>query len=581
MAKTSLWLKLIQYLRPHTPALVLGTIALLLTNILGVYIPWRVKEIVDGLAGKLDLSMLFWDCAVLLLLTSMMMVVRIASRQWIFGVGRQVEVNLKRQIFAHLLRMAPSYFNANPAGDLISRSTNDVDNIRRLMGFSILSLVNTFFAYAMTLPLMIALDWHLTLGAMAVYPLMLGVVLVFSNRLREEQLAVQERLGEISNLIQEDLNGIALIKVYAQETNEYRAFEKRNHALRDDNIRLALSRNLLFPLFGGLAALSLIVLLALGGPRLADGSLSIGAFTALTVYVERLVFPTALLGFTLTSFQRGQASLERVEGILGTEPTIDDPSDPQAMGTSQGLVRAENLTFTYPGRAEPALNNLSFTLKPGEIVAVVGAVGSGKSTLANALCRLLEIPSGQLFLDDRDITQLRLTDLRLQMAYVPQESFLFGATVAENIRYGRPDLPLEDVIATAKLARVHDEILTFPQGYETLVGERGITLSGGQRQRVALARALLMAGSVLILDDALASVDNETAESILNNLSTQGQKTVLLVTHRLSAAARADRILVLDAGHIQESGTHEQLLSQGGSYAALWTRYQMEAVLAT
>jgi ATP-binding cassette subfamily B protein len=502
----------------------------------------------------------------------------VASRQWIFGVGRQVEVNLKGQLFNHLLRMAPSYFGKNSAGDLISRSTNDVDNIRRLLGFSILSLVNTLFAYTLTLPLMLSIDWQLTLFAMAVYPLLLGVVLLFSERLRNEQLAVQEDLGKVSNLIQEDLNGVALIKVYAQELNEQRAFQIRNLALRDANVRLALSRSLLFPLLGGLAAVSLIILLGVGGPRLADGTLSVGALTALTVYVERLVFPTALLGFTITSFQRGQVSLERIEGILGTPAAIADKPGALAMPQARGELQATNLTFSYPEAKQPGLLKINFLIQPGEVVAVVGAVGSGKTTLANALCHLLEIGSDQLFLDGKDITNIRLTDLRNQIAYVPQESFLFGATVAENIRYGRPDLPLADVIAMAKRAKVHDEIMTFPQGYETLVGERGITLSGGQRQRVALARALLMNAAVLVLDDALSSVDNETAEYILDGLAEKKQ-TVLCITHRLSAAARADRILVLDRGQLVESGTHGQLIREGGVYSALWSRHQMEAVL--
>jgi len=578
MAAQSLWLKIWGYLKPHTTPLVLGVIALLVTNLLGVYIPWRIKETVDGLGGKLDNGALAASCLTLLALATVMLAARVASRQWIFGVGRQVEVNLKGQLFNHLLRMAPSYFGKNSAGDLISRSTNDVDNIRRLLGFSILSLVNTLFAYTLTLPLMLSIDWQLTLFAMAVYPLLLGVVLLFSERLRNEQLAVQEDLGKVSNLIQEDLNGVALIKVYAQELNEQRAFQIRNLALRDANVRLALSRSLLFPLLGGLAAVSLIILLGVGGPRLADGTLSVGALTALTVYVERLVFPTALLGFTITSFQRGQVSLERIEGILGTPAAIADKPGALAMPQARGELRATNLTFSYPEAKQPGLLKINFLIQPGEVVAVVGAVGSGKTTLANALCHLLEIGSDQLFLDGKDITNIRLTDLRNQIAYVPQESFLFGATVAENIRYGRPDLPLADVIAMAKRAKVHDEIMTFPQGYETLVGERGITLSGGQRQRVALARALLMNAAVLVLDDALSSVDNETAEYILDGLAEKKQ-TVLCITHRLSAAARADRILVLDRGQLVESGTHGQLIREGGVYSALWSRHQMEAVL--
>jgi len=578
MAKQPFWQKLLTYLRPYTIPLLWGTVALLATNALGVYIPWRIKEMVDGLGGKLDLNALGWGCLGLLGLASVMLLIRVGSRIVIFGVGRQVEVDLKNKIFAHLLDMAPSFFGKNAVGDLISRSTNDIDNVRRLLGFSVLSIINTFFAYALTLPSMIAINGTLTLFSLMVYPVMLGVVLLFSNRLREEQLMVQEELGQVRNLIQEDLSGISLIKVYAKEQNEQRAFDKQNDALRDANVRLAFSRNLLFPLLGGLGAVSIIILLWFGGPRLADGTLSIGDLTALTVYVERLIFPTALLGFTITSFQRGQVSIERLEDILALPPAIQDHPNAKPLVAPQGELRAENLTFSYPERTEKALNGITFTINPGEVVSIVGSVGSGKSTLANALCRLLEISSGQLFFDNQDITSLKLTDLRYQMAYVPQESFLFSATVAENIRYGRPDLPLEKVVEVAKLARVHEEILTFPQQYETIVGERGITLSGGQRQRVALARALLMDSRVLVLDDALSSVDNETAENILNNLS-QRRQTVVFITHRLSAAARADRILVLDQGQVVESGSHEQLMRYNGLYQKLWSQYQMEVAL--
>ncbi|WP_218080547.1 ABC transporter ATP-binding protein [Anthocerotibacter panamensis] len=577
--KVSSWQKILSYLAPYKGWVALGIFSLLLTNILGVYIPWRIKETVDALGSKLDTQVLLANCLALCGLATVMLVMRVLSRQWLFGVGRQVEFDIRKQLFGHLLSMAPSYFNQNSAGDLISRSTNDVDNIRRLLGFSILSIANTLFAYALTLPLMMALNPMLTFISMAIYPFMLGIVFLFGNRLRQEQMVVQEELGEISNLIQEDLNGIALIKVYAQEKNERQAFEQRNFGLRDANIRLALSRNLLFPILGGLAATSLILILWFGAPLLANGTLSIGAFTALTVYVERLVFPTALLGFTITSFQRGQVSLDRIEDILATPAAITDKPEALPLAQSKGELRAQQLTFTHFGTSQPALDHITFSVQPGEVVAIVGSVGSGKSTLANALCRLLEIEPGQLFLDGRDITGIRLTDLRYQIAYVPQESFLFGATVTENIRYGRPDLPPEKVLEVAKLARVHEEIMTFPQGYETLVGERGITLSGGQRQRVALARALLMDAAVLILDDALSSVDNETAENILNNLSTQSNKTILLVTHRLSAAARADRILVLDQGQLVETGTHEVLVRAGGIYGQLWSQYQMEAVL--
>jgi ATP-binding cassette, subfamily B, multidrug efflux pump len=341
------------------------------------------------------------------------------------------------------------------------------------------------------------------------------------------------------------------------------------------NLRLALSRNIVFPLLGALASASLLVLLWFGGPRLADGTLSVGAFAALAIYIERLVFPTALLGFTITTYQRGQVSIDRIEKILAVPPTIQDAPDAKVLGAVAGDLHVQDLTYYFPGSERPVLDHLNFTIQAGETVAIVGSIGSGKSTLANALLRLLEISPEQIFLDGLDITDLRLVELRSAIAYVPQDSFLFSATVEENIRYGRPDASDAEVSVAARRARIAEEIAIFPKGYQTLVGERGITLSGGQRQRVALARAFLVQAPVLVLDDALSSVDNQTAEEILKELA-QEDRTTLLITHRLSAAAAANRVLVMDRGQIAESGSHSELLRQGGIYARLWDQYQLE-----
>jgi ATP-binding cassette, subfamily B, multidrug efflux pump len=568
---TQLW----TYLRPHKAKLFLGIFTLLVTNGLGVLIPWLLKVAIDDLGKNLQYQGILYYTGLILALATVMGLIRVWSRVLIFSIGRLVEFDLKGQIFAHLLRMAPSYFAKNPVGDLINRATSDVDSVRRLLGFAILSIINTFFAYLLTLPVMLGLDVPLTLSSLAVYPLMFGSVWLFADRLRNEQIAVQQGLDQVSSLIQEDLNGISLIKVYAQEDNERQAFDRKNDQLMEANLRLALSRNIVFPLLGALASASLLVLLWFGGPRLADGTLSVGAFAALAIYIERLVFPTALLGFTITTYQRGQVSIDRIEKILAVPPTIQDAPDAKVLGAVEGELQVRNLTYYFPGSERPVLDHLNFTIRAGETVAMVGPIGSGKSTLANALLRLLEISPEQIFLDGLDITDLRLVDLRSAIAYVPQDSFLFSATVEENIRYGRPNATDAEVSAAAHRARIAEEIAIFPKGYQTLVGERGITLSGGQRQRVALARAFLVQAPVLVLDDALSSVDNQTAEEILKELA-QEDRTTLLITHRLSAAAAADRVLVMDRGHIAESGSHSELLRQGGIYARLWDQYQLE-----
>jgi len=574
--------KLGQYLRPHWQRSALGILALLLVNLVGVRIPLLIRDGIDELQVTFSYDRIAYYALVVLLLASVMWGIRMVSRILIFGVGRQVEFDLKQRIFEHLLGMEPSYFATNTIGELISRATSDVDNIRRLLGFAVLSLANTLFAYAFTVPVMLSLSVKLTVVALVVYPVMLILVQLFSDRLRNQQLRVQQSTSRLSELIQEDLSGISLIKIYAQEANERRAFAELNDDLLDANLTLARTRNTLFPLLGGLASISLLLILAIGAGAIADGVISVGDFVALVLYVERLVFPTALLGFTITAFQRGEVSIDRVEAILTSAPKIVDAPTAQSLPTAtvRGQLAAQNLTFAYPDSQTLALDGVSFTIYPGETVAIVGPIGAGKSTLANALPRLLNIEPGQLFLDGQDITNIPLADLRQAIAYVPQESFLFSTTIHNNIRYGAPLAELPEVKYAAKLAQIAPEIDNFPRQYETVVGERGITLSGGQRQRSALARALMIEAPVVVLDDALSSVDNQTATDILHNLKTGTQnQTVLFISHQMGVAALSDRIMVMEQGRIVQIGTHDELVQQPGLYQQLWEQHKLEEVL--
>ncbi len=576
--------KLGSYLRPHWRQAGIGVLSLLVVNAVGVYIPLLIRDGLDELQTTFTFDRAVYYAIWILGLASVMWVVRMSSRVLLFGVGRQVEFDLKQRIFRHLLTLEPSYFAVNTPGDLISRATSDVDNIRRLLGFAVLSLANMVFAYALTLPAMIGIDLRLTLVAIAIYPGILILVQVFSQRLRTQQMAVQEATADLSDLIQEDMSGIALIKIYAQEINERQAFRQLNQQLLTANLKLSKTQNTLFPLLRGLASISQLALLALGVGAIANGSLSVGNFVALLLFAERLVFPTALLGFTITAYQRGEVSIDRLETILLAEAKIRDVSGAIALPQQQvkGCLTAQHLSYTYPGAAVAAIQDLNFTIKPGQTIAVVGPIGSGKSTLANVLPRLLDVAPGQIFLDGLDITQIRLRDLRAAIAYVPQESFLFGTTIKNNIRYGDPVSEQKEVEQAAQQAQIHAEILNFPQQYKTIVGERGITLSGGQRQRTALARALLVDAPILILDDSLSSVDNQTATQILRNLS-EGtrRKTVLFITHQLGAAAIADRILVMDQGRIVQFGAHLELLRQGGLYQSLWEKHTLEQYQAS
>jgi ATP-binding cassette subfamily B protein len=573
--------RILHYLKPHRRIVLMGAVSLVVVNLLGVSLPLIVRNAVDALHGGFALSDVLQKAGLIIALATVMGLVRLWSRILVFGVGRQVEADLKQRIFDHLLLQEQGWVQSTGSGEVISRATSDVENVRRLLGFAVLSLTNTALAYALTLPAMLAIDPLLTLAAVGLYPLMLLVVRLFGGRMMKQQRRQQEALAQLSDLIQEDLSGIGAIKIYGQELMEQEAFEGRNRLYRDAALKLGRTRATLFPLLEGIASVSLLLLLAIGSGQIESGRLTIGDLVALILFVERLVFPTALLGFTLNSFQTGQVSLDRIEALLQRQSLVESPPEPIApVEPARGVVEARGLTVRYPGAARPSLDGLSFRIEAGELVAVVGPVGCGKTTLARALGRMVVVDPGQLFFDGIDITRLALEDLRRQVALVPQEGFLFTASLADNLRYGDPGAPIERVEKASRQARLEADVKGFPDGYATLVGERGITLSGGQRQRTALGRALLVEAPLLVLDDALASVDNNTAAGILAEIRQQRSRSVLMISHQLSAAAACDRILVLEEGRLVQEGHHRDLLTVAGPYRRLWEREQAERLQA-
>ena len=564
---------ILKYLKPYKKEFIYGGIALLVVNILSVLIPLEVKNIIDQLKDGFSSNFVVSKSLWLMFLATCMGLIRLFSRQIVFGIGRKVEVNLRQKLFDHLLIQDPDWIQKKGSGDIISRATSDVENIRRLVGFTVLSLCNIVLAYSLTIPSMLLINRTLTIAALMIFPMILIIVSLFGGRMVSQRKLQQESLSKLSDLIQEDLSGISAIKIYAQEDSEKKEFNIYNKAYQNAAIRLARTASTLFPLLQGISSISLLILLGLGTSQLENGFVTIGGLVALILFVERLVFPTALLGFTLNTFQLGQVSLDRVEEIFQNTPKIHDKSKAKYLRKkANGFIETKDLRIRYKGAKFNSLNGLNFKIYPGELIAIVGPVGCGKTTLAKSLGRTIEIEDGQLFLDNIDIKKIKLCDLRKNIAIVPQEAFLFTSTISDNLKFGEPKASKKIVEESASNAGLIDDIKNFPEGFKTIVGERGITLSGGQRQRTALGRALLVDASVVILDDALASVDNKTASLIIDEMRDNKNKTILMISHQLSVAATCDRVLVMDKGQIVQEGVHKNLIKTNGLYKKLWER---------
>ena len=562
-----------KYLRPYKKELFIGSLALLVVNLFSVIIPLEVKNIIDqlqdGFSTRFILSKSIW----LIILATTMGIIRLSSRQIVFGIGRKVEVNLRQKLFDHLLIQDPDWIQKKGSGDIISRATSDVENVRRLLGFTVLSLFNIVLAYSFTIPSMFSINKTLTITSLMIFPVILAIVGLFGGRMVNQRKLQQEALSKLSDLIQEDLSGISAIKIYAQEQSEKDQFSKFNKSYRNAAIKLARTASTLFPLLQGISSISLLLLLALGTSQLENGFITIGGLVALILYVERLVFPTALLGFTLNTFQLGQVSLDRIEEIFQSKPEITNSQNSIRLNKKiQGVIEARNLKVKYKESKLYALDGISFKIKSGELVAIVGPVGCGKTTLAKSLGRTISISNRQLFIDDIDIMDIDLNELRENISIVPQEAFLFTSTISENLKYGNPLAATKEVKNSAKKAGLTEDINYFPKGFKTIVGERGITLSGGQRQRTALGRAILVNSQIIVLDDALASVDNKTASIIIKEIRKNNKKTILMISHQLSVAATCDRVLVMDKGKIIQEGVHKDLIKIDGLYKTLWER---------
>lgn len=611
------------YLRKYKLRVSIGIVLLLATNILFLAEPILLGKIIDALQ-KDDPADEVTRLAILMVVFAVATAItRIGSRVALFNAARMAEYDLRSDLFAQLMRFEPAYFRKNPTGDVMSRLTNDVQTVRALYGPGVLNVVNTAVAFISVFTMMLIVDPFLTLWALLPYPSMVLIGRLFAGRLYKFSRAVQAQLGRLSSTIQEDLSGIGIIKAYSLEKERRKEFVGMSKGLLKRNMTLVNVRGQLIPALTGLASISTVVVLYAGGVAVIDDRISLGELIEFNSYLARLVWPTLALGWMLSLFQRGLAAWARLEDILRTDPGIVDGPGPDPE-TVRGDVEMRGLSIEIDGAT--ILHDIDLKMPAGTVTAVVGRTGSGKTSLVRALPRLIDVPKGTVFLDGHDITDLSLPTLRNAIGYAPQEAFLFSTTIARNIAFGYeraahfaaakdagedadkngdgkreplPHRPVSDgagasvraeerdreievaqaasaatdsrLLDASRAAGLSRDIDALPAGFDTVVGERGVTLSGGQRQRVALARALATMPKVLILDDSLSSVDAETERDILAHLTQlMTGRTAILISHRVAAVKRADNIVVLDGGRVVEQGTHDQLLAAGGVYAEVY-----------
>ena len=576
-------------LRPELGGIVLGAASLAATNALALWIPWLIKGAIDairaaavGQAGAVH-ALVVRNAILIAASAVVQALIRTWSRILIFNAGRNIEYQLRGDVFRHLLRQDAGFFRAHPTGDVMSRLTNDLGAVRMLFGPGLLNLFNTALVYLTTLWLLLHLSPRLTLWALLPYPALLAGARLFSRKMYKASRAIAEQLGTMSSSIQEDLAGIAVIKHYTLEPEREAQFRGLNDEYLTRSLALVRARGTLMPLFAVLGGAGTLIVLWAGGREVIAGHLTVGGLVAFNAYLVLLSWPTIALGWIIGIWQRGLAAWVRVRELLSTAPRIADPPDAAGAGAGAHAIGSpsidvRDLSVVVDGRR--LLDGVSFSLPAGATLAVVGPTGAGKTTLVDAIVRMQEIATGTIVVGGRDVTQVPLEALRSQIGYAPQDAFLFSATVAENIGFGiREAAPDADarIRRAAEAAGLSPDIAILPDGYDTLVGERGITLSGGQRQRVALARALCAAPQILILDDSLSSVDAQTEREILTRLKPiLAGRTSILISHRVAAVKNADQILVLDGGRVAEIGTHSTLLAGGGVYASLY-REQLAA----
>jgi ATP-binding cassette subfamily B protein len=565
------------YLRKYKRGVLLGLGALILKDVAGAGIPLLVRSGIDAVTNRQPLSTLYWFCLALVGVSLFKGLFQYWMRVILVSISRDVEYDMRNDIFRNLVRLNHDFYSRYRTGDVMARATNDLNAVRMMLGPAVMYWAETSLTFVLALSIMFTVDWQLTLWALTPAPVVSIVVMVFGKRIHDRFEAIQELFSDISSRVQENLAGVRVIRAYVQEDSEIARFEELNKRFIAQNLKLATLSGLFMPLLQALIGLTFMLVLGVGGLRLMQGKISLGSFVMFNTFMGMLVWPMIAFGWVVNLMQRGKASMSRIQEYLHQEPSITAPANAKAMPEITDIEFRE-AGLSFDGR--PVLDGLSLQIPAGQTIAIVGRTGSGKSSLVHLIPRLYDVTSGAVLVGGVDVRELDPADLRRQIGFVPQETFLFSSTIAENIAFGVESATDEEVRAAAAVAGLAQDIEEFPEGFQTKVGERGITLSGGQKQRTAIARALLRKPKILILDDALSAVDTITEERILHGLRSQsGSRTTILISHRVSTVRDADCIYVLDEGRIVERGNHAELIATGGYYAELHQKQLLEEEL--
>jgi ATP-binding cassette subfamily B protein len=570
------------YLRRYWKNLAWGGVAVIAYNVVRVMLPRIVGHAIDDMGHGVTQAKIIHHALSLLLVAALMGICLYITRQVIIGASREIEFDLRNDLFANLERQSAGFYHTHRTGDIMARTTNDLNAVRQLLGPAIMYSANCLVFTAAALPFMIHISPFLTLCAVGPLPLASVLVQSFGQRIHRRFERIQAMFSDISAKAQENFSGARLIRAFAQEDAEIASFEKANQEYIGRSLHLVRLMAMLWPSLELVLGLGLMITLLVGGHEVVQHRISVGDFAAFNVYMVQLIWPMIAIGWVVNLFQRGTASVVRIDELLKQEPAIaDEPGLVPAPPIRAGEIEFRNLNFTYPTGSAEVLHDINLRIPEGSSLAIVGPTGSGKSTLVGLIPRLHDAPPGTILIDGHPIREHKLDNLRGEIGFVPQETFLFSDSIAQNIAFGRPDATQPEILDAATIAHIATEILEFPLGFETKVGERGITLSGGQKQRTAIARAVVRNPRILILDDALASVDTYTEERILSGLrEVMRDRTTIFISHRISTARNADQIAVLVAGRIAELGTHDELIARNGYYTALAEKQQLEEELA-